>query len=54
MRFKNNMNLSQSALNERPKNTPMMMAAGRAIFFRVSVVGIMIASLPNCRKGRRE
>src|SRR5215831_17052995 len=44
----------QSALKDRPKKTPMRMAAGRAIRFSVSPVGIAIASCPNWMNGRRE
>src|SRR5262249_17866968 len=51
--FKNKANVLQSELNARPKNTPRMIATGFANLVKVSVVGITIASCPNCRNGRR-
>src|ERR1051326_411651 len=49
----NRVKMFQSALNERPNKTPIRMAAGKTIRFRVSLVGIAIASWPNWMNGRR-
>ena len=49
--FKNSANVLQSELNARPKKTPSKIAIGFANLVKVSVVGMTIASCPNCRKG---
>ena len=49
--FKNSAKVLQSELNARPKNIPSMIATGFANLVKVSVVGMTIASCPNCRNG---
>src|SRR5262245_32832906 len=49
--FKNSAKVLHSELNARPKNTPSMIATGFANLVKVSVVGMTIASCPNCSNG---
>src|SRR5215467_14621960 len=53
-RLRNNAKVFQSGLNEIPNKMPMTTATGVAMRFKVSAVGMTIASWPNCRNGRRE